>query len=103
MSALWRAHRRTLVIAILALGLGDCECGSPGDECAFDSDCASGLFCIDQTCQMIIGCDPTHKPCAAPTPVCIAATHECVECVADGDCEYGRCRTLDHRCVGCLS
>jgi hypothetical protein len=51
---------------------------------------------------------PCHKDLDCPVNKlhCDLATNQCVECVADGNCNvdpYRRCDTQIHRCVECLS
>src|SRR5438876_873523 len=56
MPPLWRRHRSTLVLTLVALAAPACDCKGPPVEtfrypCTADADCAGGFSCVAGECR----------------------------------------------------
>jgi Cys-rich repeat protein len=90
-------------------------------QCVADGDCGRGLVCESLQCvascangaacpaatpvcrqpgQVCVPCG-TNSDCVPATtgPICLTSTGQCVECVADADCQDGFCDTTTNACV----
>jgi hypothetical protein len=70
--------------------------GSVGQHKA--SELSVQLAPCGTACALCVGAGD----CAAPTPICLAAQHQCVQCSVDGDCSSPtpRC-SMSQKCVQC--
>ncbi len=80
----------------------DSVCEDVPAACADDRDCAAGFVCDPDVMECVRapdGMECGETRCGGTTPICIAETMTCVECVQNGDCRIGLCDQERNVCL----
>ena len=98
----WRA----LLCLLIAAATWSCSSDEPSaptaqvqSGCSTDADCAIGQRCDFGECWTPIECQATSDCLDGSRSVCDGVAHECVQCLADGDCAAGEACTNERRCA----